>query len=127
SLLSSVGVSTSDAGNSIQFWMSGKRIEISALCSGMLEMILLASAILATPIRTVRARILGVVAGVGVLYVFNLFRMVVTLLQLEHTSLAFATLTHDVLFRLVLIVGFALVYWVWLHAERIYARMGRFP
>lgn len=119
SILNAVGVDTTPAGNPIQFWMNGKLIEISALCSGLLEMILLASAILATPTATPRKKILGIIIGVAILYMFNLFRIAVTLLQLEHASFSFAELTHDVLFRLILIVGFAALYGAWLNFDKV--------
>ncbi|MEK6902702.1 MAG: exosortase/archaeosortase family protein [archaeon] len=115
SLLHALGVPTSPAQNPTQFWMNGKLIEISPLCSGLLEMILLASAIIVTPSASVRKKVVGLVIGIFILYVFNLFRMGVTLLQLEHASFSFAEITHDILFRVILIVGFALLYAVWLN------------
>lgn len=117
--LSLVGVDTVSASLANQFFMNGKLIEISPLCSGLLEMILLATAILATKTEKVYTRLRGVMAGVVVLYLFNIMRMAVTLLQLEHESLEFATITHDILFRLALIIGFALLYGAWLNRIRL--------
>lgn len=114
-----VGVETTSGVVAHQFLMNGKLIEISPLCSGLLEMILLASAILATRNEKWGSRIRGVVVGVVVLYLFNLLRMIVTLLQLEHASLSFAVFTHDFLFRLLLILGFVFVYGGWLNRTRI--------
>jgi exosortase/archaeosortase family protein len=118
-MLDGVGVETVSGGVAHQFFMNGKLIEISPLCSGLLEMILLASAILATRNEKRDSRVRGVIGGVLLLYLFNLIRMVITLLQLEHASLSFAVLTHDYLFRLLLILGFVFVYGGWLNRARI--------
>ncbi|MEK6971095.1 MAG: exosortase/archaeosortase family protein [archaeon] len=120
-LLERVGVSTTAGGGvPFQFVMGNKTIEISPLCSGLVEMILLTSAIFATRGEKIGARIQGIAAGLILLYGFNLFRMVVTLLQLEYTSLSFAAATHDLLFRLLLIVGFATIYGAWLHRRKVW-------
>lgn len=119
SILHAVGVNTNPAENPIQFWMNGKHIEISPLCSGLLEMILLASAIIVTPTASIRKKTIGIITGVFILYTFNLVRIVVTLLQLEHASFSFAEITHDILFRVILIIGFALLYSAWLNSKTI--------
>ncbi len=122
-VLNGVGVETVSGVVSHQFFMSGNLIEISPLCSGLLEIILLISAILATRNEKWDSRIHGAILGAIILYLFNLLRMVVTLLQLEHTSLSFAVFTHDFLFRLLLILGFVFLYGGWLNRARIRERM----
>lgn len=119
-VLEHVGVSTAPTQNPVQFWAELFLIEISPLCSGMLELILLSAAITATPGRSVRNKLLGITGGIFFLYVFNVLRIVFTILQLTHTSLAFATLTHDILFRITLLGGFALAYGIWLHSRVIW-------
>ncbi len=119
SLLSSVGVQTQNGFTPIQFWVNDRLIEISALCSGLVEFALLAGAILATNTASWKKRIIGIVVGVFLLYVFNLLRITITILQIAHTNMAFAEFTHDVLFRIVLILGFAFVYAGWLHFSRV--------
>ncbi len=104
----------------IQFWVQGKLVEISPLCSGLLEMILLASAMVVTPTIGTRKKIFGIAGGIILLYVFNLFRIIITIQQLVHTSLSFVEFTHDVLFRLVLLLGFAALYGGWLNSARIH-------
>jgi exosortase/archaeosortase family protein len=88
-------------------------------------MILLGSAILATRGEKAYSRIRGALVGVVALYLFNLLRMVITLLQIEHSPMDFAAFTHDVLFRLILIVGFALVYGAWLQRKQIHEWAGK--
>lgn len=118
-ILRVLGLSIQAGGSAIHFYAGTNLIEISPLCSGLVEMLLLSGAILATHTRTVESRVRGVLVGVGILFVFNLVRIVITIMQLEHTSLEFATFTHDVLFRIVLIIGFALVYVSWLNFSSI--------
>ena len=98
----------------IRFWAENHLIEISPLCAGLLEMILLAAAILAKRDVSVRKKIKGIAFGIIALYVFNMLRIVFTVQQIVHTPISFAELTHDVLFRLILIVGFAAAYACWL-------------
>jgi len=98
----------------IRFWAKTHLIEISSLCAGLLEIILFASAVLATRGVSTRKKIWGIVLGVAALYVFNVLRIIFTVQQIVHTPFSFAELTHDVLFRLILIMGFAAVYWFWL-------------
>ncbi|MFH0970396.1 MAG: archaeosortase/exosortase family protein [Candidatus Diapherotrites archaeon] len=122
-LLNRVGIQTTDGNNPISFWMNGKNIEISPRCTGLIEFILLGTAILATKKHSLYARIKGIIIGIILLYGFNLARMMVTILQLEHTPLSFAMLTHDVLFRVLLIAGFALIYAGWVHRHQIITRL----
>lgn len=98
----------------IQFWAETHVIEISPLCAGLLEIILFASAVLATRDVNMRKKMQGIVVGIIALYVFNVLRIVFTVQQIVHTPFSFAELTHDVLFRLILLVGFAAAYAYWL-------------
>lgn len=115
-----VGTNTIEQ-NSIQFWVEDKLVEISPLCAGLIEVILLASAIAATRMVSMEKKIKGILAGIVLLYAFNIFRIVITVQQLVHTSFSFAEFTHDVFFRLILIGGFALIYAGWLNIEKIRA------
>ena len=115
-----VGTHTSPL-SPVQFWAENKAVEISPLCSGLVEMILLASAIAATPGFSWRKKIVGIAAGVALLYLFNIFRIIITVQQLIHSPLSFAAFTHDVLFRIVLLAGFALLYGGWVNGSRLRA------
>lgn len=105
--------------DAIQFWAGNNLVEISSLCAGLLEMILLVSAMLATDTVSLEKKMKGIIAGVILLYAFNIFRIVITVQQLVHTSLSFAEFTHDVFFRLMLLVGFAAIYAAWLNFGKI--------
>ena len=119
-VLNALGTTTTFQ-NTIQFWAGAYLVEISPLCAGLLEMILLASAMAATSTVSNVQKTKGILAGVALLYLFNVFRIVITVQQLVHTSLSFAELTHDVFFRLMLIAGFAAVYAAWLNFGKISA------
>ena len=97
-----------------QFVAENYLIEISPLCSGLLELALLAGAILATKEYPLRARVQGVIVFGFILFAANIIRIVASVQQLIHTSLSFAEFTHGILFRGVLILGFALLYALWL-------------
>lgn len=119
----SLGIITRATEDPIQFYSGNALIEISPLCSGLLEMILLGAAILATPTKPWGSRVRGLVVGIALLFILNLTRIILTIMQIQHTSLAFATFTHDVLFRIVLIMGFALIYAGWIHFPLIKKRV----
>jgi exosortase/archaeosortase family protein len=120
-ILHAIGTNTSSQ-TTIQFWAENKLIEISPLCAGLVEMILLASAMAAAKTVSHRKKVLGIILGMASLYVFNVLRIVFTVQQLVHTNLEFAEFTHDVFFRLVLLTGFAAIYWAWLNVDEILLR-----
>lgn len=117
-ILHALGTSTISETN-VRFWAESALIEISPLCAGLLEMILLASAIAATNTASLSKKIKGILVGVTLLYLFNVFRIIITVQQLVYTPLSFAEFTHDVFFRVVLIAGFAAIYSAWLNSQKI--------
>ncbi|MBM3282219.1 MAG: exosortase/archaeosortase family protein [Candidatus Diapherotrites archaeon] len=118
SILHVIGTPTQTL-NSIQFWAGNKLIEISPLCAGMMEMILLASVMMATRTVSRMKKIKGIVVGIALVYVFNLLRIVITVQQLIHASFSFAEFTHDWLFRGLLFVGLIGIYYAWLSTHSI--------
>ncbi len=100
------------------FVAEGFLIEISSLCSGLLEICLLAGAILATHEYALHARVQGVIIFCAILFAANIVRIVASVQQLVYTSLSFAEFTHGILFRGVLILGFALLYAAWLRTAQ---------
>ncbi len=118
SVLHAIGTPTQTL-NFFQFWAGNKLIEISPLCAGLMEMILLAAVMMATRTVSLSKKIKGILVGITLLYVFNVLRIVMTIQQLIHTSFSFAEFTHDWLFRLVLIFGFVMVYAGWLNWDEL--------
>lgn len=96
---------------------SGLEIQISYLCTGLMEIFIVIGAVLASLGIEMRKRIIGVIAGVVFAFVFNIFRIAATILiALGNPESLVLELAHDVLFRLtlfVVIAGFYIVWFLW--------------
>lgn len=86
---------------------------ISALCSGALELALLGALILGTPDRSIKQRIMGTLAGWGLLLIFNPARIAISLLALKPGDEATFAFVHDALFRIFLIAFLVGYYALW--------------
>ncbi len=94
----------------------GTTILISWLCAGVMEIIILISAIIASFGVSCEKKLKGIVAGIVTGYVFNLLRVWVTINIILTQSVEVADFTHDTLFRLILFVyitGFYVVWFYW--------------
>jgi exosortase/archaeosortase family protein len=89
-------------------------IAISDLCTGLLETIILVSAIAATMEIHWKKRAVGAVAAVVGIFVFNQIRIVSTIYFILNAPLAVVELSHDTLFRVFLFVAIAVFYWLFL-------------
>jgi exosortase/archaeosortase family protein len=118
-VLEMLGTIIIQTSNPIQFFADNYKIEISPLCSGLLEVCLLAGAVMATKGKKWKSKLKGIVVGIVLLQTFNVIRITATIMQLNHTSIEFATFTHDVLFRIVLLIGFAILYGAWLYFPQL--------
>jgi len=92
---------------------SGQTIFISWLCSGVLEIIILVSAILASFGVSWKKKLIGAVAAIIIGYVFNLIRIWATLNIILTQNAQVFEIAHDTLFRLVLFVYIIVVYVLW--------------
>ncbi len=92
---------------------TGHTISISFLCTGLLEIAVLASAILASYGISWSRRILGVLIAVFFAHLFNLARIVITVFAVLEQPPYVAELAHDFLFRLLLFAIVFLMYAVW--------------
>ncbi|MBI4044380.1 MAG: exosortase/archaeosortase family protein [Candidatus Diapherotrites archaeon] len=89
-------------------------IAFTYLCTGLLEWIIITSAILASTEAKAGKRIAGVVfATIGV-FAFNLFRINASILSVLFLGLETAAFSHDIFFRAFLFVSIAGFYWAWL-------------
>ena len=93
--------------------IAGKEIAISELCTGWLETAVLISAVLASIGIAWRKRIYGAIGALAFGFAFNQLRIVVSTMQLLSTDLQTAELTHDIFFRLSLLVVIAGFYYWW--------------
>jgi len=88
-------------------------IQISYLCTGLLEFILLTSALIATQGITKEKKISGIVGAGIATFLFNVSRIVITISLIENSSIETIELAHDLLFRISLFVLIAGYYFVW--------------
>ena len=93
--------------------VEGKRIEISELCTGMLETVLLFTAILASFGISWKKRIFGACGALIFGFAFNQLRIFVSIMQILSTEIQIAELTHDFFFRLSLLIVIAGYYYLW--------------
>ncbi len=100
---------------------NGTGIVISELCTGLMELFIVVSAILASVGIEWRKRVAGAIASVIVLQLFNFARIFATLLViLGSNSLQTIEFTHNVLFRAFLFIVVAGTYigWFYLSAKK---------
>ncbi len=122
-LLSIQGIETKSNGNvqldnfenaySFDVVPTGQTIFISWLCSGVMEIIILVSAILASFGISWKKKIIGVAAAIIIGYVFNLIRIFATLNIILTQNAQVFEIAHDTLFRAVLFVYIIVVYVLW--------------
>jgi len=92
-----------------------KTIIISWLCAGVLEMIILASAILASFGVSWRKKFIGVAVAIPLGYFFNLARVWITTNIILTQEVAVVELAHDLLFKIMLFVYITIVYVIWFY------------
>ncbi len=92
---------------------NGTQIAISYLCTGLLELIVLASAILASHGISWKKRWMGVLAGILVSQVFNFARIFITIQFVLGGDLGTIDLVHGLLFRITLFGVIAGLYALW--------------
>ncbi len=117
------GIETQSIGNielenyenaySFEIIPTGQTVFISWLCSGALEIIILISAILASFGISWRKKILGAIVAIIAGYVFNVFRIWITLNIIMVQNTEVFEIAHDLLFRIVLFVYIIVVYVLW--------------
>lgn len=95
---------------------SGVKIEISPLCTGMLELFIIVAAILASVGISLKKRAAGAAVSAVLVFALNIFRIAfTTLLILGAGSLEVVELAHDVLFRVFLFISIAAIYIAWFY------------
>jgi len=95
---------------------SGIVIEISELCTGLMETLVIVAAILASVGIGWRKRLLGAAIAAVATIALNHVRIIVTsLLILGSADLLLIEFTHNVLFRLFLFISIAVLYIAWFY------------
>jgi len=95
---------------------SGTAIEISELCTGAMETLVIASAIISSIGISWRKRAFGAVASALIVVALNHFRIIVTtLLILSTQDVEIVEFAHNTLFRLFLFISIAGLYVAWFY------------
>jgi exosortase/archaeosortase family protein len=134
-LLSSFGVPSSVSGNVISMVVGESEVDfaVTQLCSGDIEIALLASLLLASIDVLLIWRVLGALLGAGLLLLLNPLRIAVTLWVTEGSGMDAGDAYHSIIFRLFLFVILVLYYFAWYRAfaargstaqEKICRRLG---
>lgn len=93
---------------------TGIKIEISYLCTGMLELIVLIAAIIASHGISWKKRAIGIFSAIIIAPIFNLLRIIITILViLNSNSIELIDLTHNILFRIILFLVIVGIYFAW--------------
>lgn len=87
--------------------------QITNMCAGDIEIALVSAIILATWDRTWRQRFFGVIGGLVVIFIANPIRIATVLGVGNYSNWVWADFTHDVLFRLMLLILVVVYYFVW--------------
>ncbi len=100
-------------GEPVTIFLEETSIEISYLCTGLLETMVLASVVLASAGISIKKRITGALAGIPATFAVNIFRILATLHFVQEKQQATAELIHNVFFRVALFVTIFVFYAVW--------------
>ncbi|MFA6269483.1 MAG: exosortase/archaeosortase family protein [archaeon] len=99
--------------NCYSFDVNGKTILISWLCTGVLEIIVLIAAMLASFGVNWEKKIKGIGLAIVAGIIFNILRIAITVNIVLTQNLQTIELAHDLLFRLVLFIYIVGVYVMW--------------
>ena len=116
SILSSVfGLESAVDGNVITMPIDGDNVdfEITQLCSGDIEIALLASLLIASIDVLFIWRVLGALLGAGLLLLLNPLRIALTLWITKSAGMETGDAYHSLIFRLFLFVILVLYYFAW--------------
>jgi exosortase/archaeosortase family protein len=100
------------------FFANEKQIIISSLCTGVLEIIILISAMIASIGITFRNKIIGIINAIILGFVFNTARIWITLSLIMGTNASVFEFAHDFLFRIILFIYIIFVYVIWFYISQ---------
>lgn len=103
------------SGTCYSFLVGTKTIHIAWLCTGILEIIILVSAILASFGINNKAKLIGVLIAIIVGIIFNLIRIIITINIALTQNIQVIEFAHDVLFKLVLFIYITVFYVLWFY------------
>lgn len=100
-------------GEPVKILLPASTVQISYLCTGLMELFVLVAAVVATAGIEWKKKLIGVIGAGITTFVFNLFRITITILILSSLSAETAELTHDLLFRISLFIVIVGYYFAW--------------
>ena len=102
-------------GTCYAFNVSDKTIFIAWLCTGILEIIILISAIIASFGIKQKEKLIGVILAIIVGIVFNILRIIITIHIVLTQNLQIVEFAHDILFKVILFVYITVFYVIWFY------------
>ncbi len=123
-LLNALGIqSTVLPGENPVVLADGLNAEVNDLCAGNVEIAVLLGAVLATPDRNRKERLIGALLGFLLIAAINPVRIWIVLWSASAQGLKTADLVHDLLFRGTLLFTIAGYYYAW-YVLRVWKRAG---
>ena len=100
--------------------INGIKIQISYLCTGLMEATVLLAAILASHGIAWRKRIIGSVAGIVLAQIFNIARILLTITFILDSDIQTIEFVHNVFFRVTLFIVIVGIYaaWFWIATRK---------
>lgn len=115
-ILNTIGYKTTIiSGEQFHIFLDNSEIIISWLCSGALEIIILVSAILASFGVSWRKKFVGAIFAIVSGYIFNIIRIIITIIIILNQEQVVFELAHDFLFRATLFIYIVAVYVIWFY------------
>lgn len=108
-----IGEFTDGPAYSFNINQTGQLIVISFLCTGLIEIAILISAMLASFGIDLKKKLIGVVVAIFGGIIFNFLRIWITLNIIIFSGAGVFEIAHDLLFRLVLFLYIIVVYVIW--------------
>lgn len=102
-------------GTCYAFLVEEKTIFIAWLCTGLLEIIILISAILASFGINTKAKLIGVLVAILVGIVFNIIRIIITIHIVLTQNISVVEFAHDILFKTILFIYITVFYVAWFY------------
>ena len=88
-------------------------IRITDLCTGLLELTVLVSAIIASLGINWKKRLIGVIGAIVAVFAFNFLRIIVSINIILENNLQAAEFAHDLFFRVFLVIVIVGFYGLW--------------
>ncbi|MBU1198023.1 exosortase/archaeosortase family protein [Candidatus Micrarchaeota archaeon] len=98
--------------------MSTFMVEIIDLCAAKVEIAVLLGILMATFEKSLSYRVKGFLAGLLAIFIFNAFRIALTVHFFANNQLTASILFHDVLFRLSLVLFLVTYYILWYYYDQ---------